>query len=490
MAQETLAPEIKAADALSAELPFLTAAEKEALNAYFAGRVIREVAQEARSVKAALGKDIKYTPGAEYDRLAAQVLMDKITLSAARRRLRINKNRAAINRFKTALKLTDADTRMLLNSCASLSAPMFFDEEMRAALSSPVMKDKNDEEKARLALSILKEKALACRSAAAAKKNEENILKAAQEYLLPVSVSNKLLTLYAVPCAVDFEKEFNKYISELSAVNKEGRFNALLAAQIMLGRFEPQDAYSACELSKEIKYFLSDADFLTLSCRYGSGKNAGAVAVTLEEVLKRLPYADAKEENLGLAVSVLLAGTQEAMTEALEKAQKFKERTLYKKQLNRHDAFEGFVHQIAKKYTGVKGVPQVLEEFESVIKELPFCSSEKENKDLACKIMLGHISKEEGVSQARFRRNIRAAELTAGLAPGVLKKYLGTQSSDEVLEFFKERLKPYSFWMTDENMHLAALEALVAELNGARSSDEAEAELRALQSSADAPPVS
>ena len=101
-----------------------------------------------------------------------------------------------------------------------------------------------------------------------------------------------------------------------------------------------------------------------------------------------------------------------------------------------------------------------------ILRQLPFCTEADENKELACKVLLGTLSQTEAKDQAQYLRDLKAKTLTKGLAPEVMKNYLGTKPAEEILEFFESSLAPYTFWKSDRKKHLFALQTLVAELNG------------------------
>lgn len=101
-----------------------------------------------------------------------------------------------------------------------------------------------------------------------------------------------------------------------------------------------------------------------------------------------------------------------------------------------------------------------------ILRQLPYCSEESENKELACKVLLGTLSQSEAKEQAQYLRDLKAKTVTQGLAPEVMKNYLGTKPAEEILQFFEEALSPYTFWKSDREKHLFALQTLVAELNG------------------------
>ena len=101
-----------------------------------------------------------------------------------------------------------------------------------------------------------------------------------------------------------------------------------------------------------------------------------------------------------------------------------------------------------------------------LLQTLPYCADAKDNKELACKVLLGSLSHEEAAKQAKYLRDLKAQTLTQGLAPELMKSYLGTKPAEEILKFFEENLAPYTFWKSDREKHVFALRTLVGELNG------------------------
>lgn len=74
---------------------------------------------------------------------------------------------------------------------------------------------------------------------------------------------------------------------------------------------------------------------------------------------------------------------------------------------------------------------------QELLHALPYCSDEKDNKELACKVLLGSLSQEEAAKQAQYLRDLKAQTLTQGLAPELMKSYLGTKSAEELMKFLK-----------------------------------------------------
>jgi len=103
---------------------------------------------------------------------------------------------------------------------------------------------------------------------------------------------------------------------------------------------------------------------------------------------------------------------------------------------------------------------------QELLNSLPFCLDKNDNKELACKLLLGTLSQEEATKQAQYLRDLKAKTLTQGLAPELMKSYLGTKQPDEILHFFESELAPYTFWKSARDKHVFALQTLVGELNG------------------------
>ena len=121
---------------------------------------------------------------------------------------------------------------------------------------------------------------------------------------------------------------------------------------------------------------------------------------------------------------------------------------------------------MADHFGGKKNLTQIEQTMEEVLQLLPFCVDKTENKELACKVLLGAMSQEEAAQQAQYLRDLKAQSLTQGLAPEIMKSYLGTKPAEEILEFFEQSLAPYTFWKSDRPAHEFALRVLLGELNG------------------------
>ncbi|ACC98791.1 hypothetical protein Emin_1241 [Elusimicrobium minutum Pei191] len=401
------------------------------------------------------------------DDFIAQILLDKTTVRAASKELKTIKNKEDISKFQKILGFSEKTKDILAQFYASAGALMSFDEEMSSALAEVGYKENPETPKALEAIKKLEEKALTAKNHKNhAAQNKEDITHYALKYNFPFALAKIMLERFNRTGARHFKTELNFLMSALNKISQNEKINSFLAAKVLCGFLTIDDAQKFTEMSKELTYLIDGDDIFILGCRYLRTKTAKEVRYTLDAILKRLPFAEIKEENLGLAVSVLIDGTQESLEQAMLKAQKAKDMYSFRKSLAKYDCFDPFTYEISKKFAGVITAGRLVENFNSILNSLPFCSSPAENNDLACKVLLNKIKQEEAVTQATYRRNLKAKSLTEGLAPEVLKKYLGTMSPEDIIAIFDKALSHYSFWKTDSKKHLYALEAVIAQLNG------------------------
>ena len=205
---------------------------------------------------------------------------------------------------------------------------------------------------------------------------------------------------------------------------------------------------------------------MIIACRYLKAKSPADIAGTFESVLKKLPHVSDPWENLGLAVRVLVDGTADSFEAAGQKASVRRDREVLRKSLSKKDLYAGYEYDLAERFGGKKTFIQLEREMNELLQTLPYCADAKDNKELACKVLLGSLSYEEAAKQANYLRDLKAQTLTQGLAPELMKSYLGTKPAEEILQFFEENLAPYTFWKSDREKHVFALRTLVGELNG------------------------
>lgn len=422
-----------------------------------------QLQQDIADVAARLNSDSPMT-----DTIAAKILLDEITLNAALRQLHIYNNSTTITELCAALEVSAKDTSKLLEVYASFATRKYFDEEFAVALKDVQDEDMPDKDKALFAVNKLLQKAdeLLAPSAKTAKQNRKEVFKFADKYGLSVKLTAELARLYVQPASVSFKQESRRLMEQLLKQNPDERLCASLTARAMLCTITPKDAQDTAHLSNLLKGRILEEDLMTIACRYLKAKSPEDIVTTFETVLKKLPHVSVPEENLGLAVRVLVDGTAESFENATKKASVRREREMLRKNLAKKDLYAGYEYELAERFGGKKTFVQLERDMKELLQTLPYCLDEKDNKELACKVLLGSLGYEEAAKQAKYLRDLKAQTLTQGLAPELMKSYLGTKPAEEILKFFEENLAPYTFWKSDREKHVFALHTLVGELNG------------------------
>ena len=426
-------------------------------------KALPELQQDIANIAAQLSSDSPMT-----DTIVAKILLDEITVPAALRQLRIYNNSTSISELCAALEIPAKDTGKLLEVYSSFSSRKYFDDQFAAALKDVQDSDLKDAEKALHAVNLLLQKAeeSLANSPKITKQNKRDIFKTADKYHLSVKITAELELLYTQPASIAFQIEFDRLLKSLLEYNPDKHLCAALAARAMLCQITPKDAQDIAQLSKLLNGRILEEDLLIIACRYLKVKSPSEIAATFEAVLKKLPHVTQPEENLGLAVRVLLDGTAESFENASQKASILREREVLRRALSKKDLYSGYEYDLAEHFGGKKTFVQIEREMSELLHNLPFCNDAKDNKELACKVLLGSLSQEEATKQAQYLRDLKAQTLTQGLAPELMKSYLGTKSADELMKFFEESLSPYTFWKSDREKHIFALQTLVGELNG------------------------
>lgn len=417
------------------------------------------------------------------DTLIAKILLDEITIPAALKQLRIFNNATSIVELCEALEKSNAETDLLLSVYASFATRFYFDTEFARALKSVQNNLMEDADKAAYALEqLLKDaKEHVNQHRKNTKENKAVILKLADAYHLKIKTTFELIQVYTQPAALAFEAEFKNVFDMLGKINTDDQLNASLAAKTMLFQLTRKDAQDITILSKMLNGQVLEEDLIIIACRYLKVKTPQDILETFDAVLKKLPHVSQPEENLGLAVKVLLDGTPTTFEHAQQKASLRRERIMLRKALSKKDWYSGYEYDIAGKFGGVKTYIQIEREMDEILNSLPYCNEPKENKELACKILLGTLSRSEAQEQAQYLRDLQAKTITKGLAPEVMKNYLGTQPAEEIIHFFETKLAPYTFWKSDRSLHIFALQTLVGELNGTSNAQISEFVLEMLE---------
>ena len=402
------------------------------------------------------------------DTIVAKVLLDEITIPAALRQLRIYNNATSITELCSALEIPAKDTQKLLLVYASFSTRKYFDEAFASALKEVTDESLSDTQKAVKAVEALLREAdtLLDPKNQHAAKNKKTIFKTADKYHLSIKLTAELELLYTQPASIEFLPEMQQVYKELIAVNPDEKLCASLAARVLLGQLTLKDAQDTAKVSLLLKGYLAEEDLLVIACRYLKVKSPEDIVTIFQAVLNKLPHVSFPEENLRLAVRVLIDGTPESLEQADKRASLLQEREVLRQALSKNSLFAGYEYDLSEKFGGKKSLEQLEQSMADTLQTLPHCVEPGENKELACKILLGTLSQENAVQQAQYLRDLKAQTLTQGLAPELMKSYLGTKSADEIIQFFEDALAPYTFWKSDREKHVFALRVLLGELNG------------------------
>jgi len=426
-------------------------------------KTLEELQQDIANLATQLNSDSPMT-----DTLIAKMLLDECTLSAALRQLRIYNNSTSITELCAALDIPAKDTSKLLETYASFSSHHYFDEAFESAIEQIEEENLADEVKARKAIDNLLNQIqeICANDKETISANRTDIFKLADAYHLPVKLTAELELLYSQPASILFKPEFERLLTDLLTYNSRATLCASLAARSMLCQITPKDAQDIALTSKLLNDELLEEDLLVIACRYLKLKTPQDIAAAHDAVLKKLPYVDNPEENLGLAVRVLLDGTPASLQHAIEVAARKRDCELLRRALTKHSIYDGYEYELAHHYAGKKTFDQLNNDMQDLLQTLPYCTENIENKELACKVLLGMLSFEDAHAQACYMQNIKAHAVTQGLAPELMKHYLGTKSAKEIVKFFTGSLSPYTFWKADRKKHLFALHTLIEELNG------------------------
>lgn len=426
-------------------------------------KTIPQLQQDIADLAAQLSSDSPMT-----DTTIAKMLLDECTLAAALRQLHIYNNSTSINELCAALNISAQDTGKLLGVYASFSSSEHFDEAFEEALTQVQTENLSEEQQARNSLALLLKKAdeIYARSKEIVAQNRTNLFLLADKYHLPVKLTAELELLYSQPASLPVKESFEQLFGQLIKYNPNAQLCASLTARTLLLQITPKDAQDIALASKLLNDELLEEDLMVIACRYLKVKTPQDIAAAFDAVLKRLPYVDNPEENLGLAVRVLLDGTPASFERASHTATLKRETELLRRNLSKNSLYSGFECELAHRFGGKKSFTQIERELAELLNSLPHCQNIDENKELACKVLLGMISQEEAIEQATYMQGIKAVSITQGLAPQLLKMYLGTKSANELITFFNKALAPYHFWKADREKHIFALRSLVEELNG------------------------
>lgn len=426
-------------------------------------KTLSALQQDIANVSAQLNSDSPLT-----DTIIAKILLDECSLPAALRQVRIYNNFTSITELCGALHIGPEDKEILLNTYASLSSRKYFDKEFEDALAHVGLAPDTDEERATQALLMLLDAAKKeqADNAQIVQKNKREIFRLADRHHIPVKLTRQLEQLYSQPGSIDLRKEFDRLYQNLLQINMSKTLCACIAARVMLCQITETNGAQIAEISQMLDNLVLEEDLLIIACRYLRTRTPQDIASTFEAVLKKLPFVDYPEENISLAVRVLVDGTPGSFTWASHQASLRHDRETLRRSLISDPLYDGFEFDLAQRYGGKKSFSQLDREFHDLLVSLPYFRNPVDNKEIVCKILLGDLTKEEAVKQATYTLNLKEQTLSQGVSPELMKHYLGNKSPEELTAYFEKNLEPFTFWKNDKEKYLLALRTLIGELNG------------------------
>ncbi len=274
-----------------------------------------------------------------------------------------------------------------------------------------------------------------------------------------------LYQIYAFEGAPELKNNFDILVSEIESHSPHFKYKEELAAKVLLAEIAKEEISPILNLYTTFPHPLNLEDLEVIYFKYSALPDV-EIQKLFKEILMRLPYKEEPYENLALAVKILKDGREEVFNNALNQARIKQNKLSYMKALTKVPFFIGHEDELTLKFYGKKTLMDVGLEFKALLQSLPFTESYKENADIGIKVLLGKIPYKAGYAQALYRKENKGKPGEDPLRLEALQKYSGSQSKEEVLEFFRLKFKPYTFYKNNGAAYCAALAYLVDELNG------------------------
>ncbi len=280
-----------------------------------------------------------------------------------------------------------------------------------------------------------------------------------------LSTFKQLYEVYAFEGAPELKTDFTFLVDKITKNSPDFKYKEELASKVLLAELAEEELAPMLNLYKTFPHPLTLEDLETIYFKY-SALQEGEVQKIFKAILMRLPYEEEPYENLALAVKILKEGTEEVFNKSLNRARIKKNKLSYMKALTKVPFFIGYQDELTLKFYGKKTLLDVALDFKELLKSLPFTESYKENADIGIKVLLGKIPYKAGYAQALYRKENKGKLGEDPLRLEALQKYSGPQSQEDVLDFFRTKLKFYTFYKKDDAAYCAALAYLIDELNG------------------------
>ena len=274
-----------------------------------------------------------------------------------------------------------------------------------------------------------------------------------------------LYHVYAFEGAPELKNDITDLINKISEISPAFKEKEEMAVSVLLAEIAEEEIAPMLNLYNTFPHPLTFEDLEIIYFKYSSLPE-GEVQKIFNSILICLPYKEEPCENLALAIKILKNGKEEVFNKALQQARTKQSKLDYMNELATVPFFVGYEDELALKFYGKQTLLDVALDFKELLKSLPFTESYKENADIGIKVLLDKIPYKAGYAQALYRKENKGKPGEDPLRIEALQKYHGPLSKENVLEFFRLKLKPYNFYKQNGGAYCAALAYLIDELNG------------------------
>ncbi|MBQ4493062.1 MAG: hypothetical protein II972_00435 [Elusimicrobiaceae bacterium] len=422
---------------------------------------INNIKEEIASLKIKLSLSESF----EADNILADILLGLTSLEAAKRKIEVLKSRQALGEICQILFLDEEYAKLLLKTYATpLSKTLFIQacDEL-----NPDFELKKDSSALSDIIDTLLDKAKKQEEAFLATLEQEKIF---LETLLKEKLINKasyldLSDLFFNQNSLSLKQEWEKLFKELKTIYDNKTLNAELCLNTLKGNITPKEAKEITKLGKVLNKPLLATDLQRLYLKYAPIKSAEEILTTLQTLLKKFDYVYLPEENLSLAVKVMLEASEQNLINAENTASYNKGKILFLRALCSNKFFASFARELTLRFYGKISVQDLSLLLQNITARLPGGTC-KENADIGLKVLLGKLTFKEASAQANFLFDKRKKMFSNNFEQEALNTYLGTKSKEEVLNFFHTTLSQYDFWQKDNSKYCFALTILISQLNG------------------------
>lgn len=414
------------------------------------------------------------------DNILIDVLLGLTSKKAAKRKIEVLKSREFLFDFCQDLALDEGTLKLLCKVYASpLSKTLFI--EACDKLNPDFELKKDSAAISDIIDSLLEEAKKQELSFSATEEKEKLFLKdLLRNNLIDKASYEDLENLFFNQTSVSLTTEWQNLFDRLKQIYDKKQLNAQICASALKGNILPSEAEDIMNLAKTLNLPVLAEDLQSLYLKYGGIKTNQEIAKTLHALLKNFDYLYLPQENLSLALQVMLEATQEKLDQAQTASSYNKGKILFLRALCANKLFAPFAIELTRRFYGKVAVQDLSLLLQNITARFAGGSC-KENAQIGLKVLLGKLTFKEASLQANFLFDKRKAQASDSLEQEALNSYLGTKTREEVLGFIHNTLGQYDFWQNDRSKYCFALSVLIEQLNGTLSEEWALCSLKLLQ---------